>query len=203
MPQENLTDALIAFGLPPAAAVLAVSLVKGKLRISGSKKQVAKWKEVVEELASVAVNYPQSAYTALQESLQQEWQFVQRYVKDIGDAFTDVEKAIYQSFLPALFGDDFDEDDPRPRLAGLPAKHAGMALPDHIASAKSDYEASTLVNVHLLAALAGNENFHSADRKDASREVRSELKPRKKAKDDSELNSILSNLKCDLRRAFL
>jgi hypothetical protein len=33
-------------------------------------------------------------------------------VKDIGDAFTDVEKAISQSFLPALFGDDFDEDDP-------------------------------------------------------------------------------------------
>jgi hypothetical protein len=49
---------------------------------------------------------------ALQKSLQQEWQFVQRVVKDIGDAFTDVEK-VSQSFLPALFGDDFDEDDPR------------------------------------------------------------------------------------------
>jgi hypothetical protein len=43
-----------------------------------------------------------------------------------------------------------------------PVKHAGMALPDH-ASAKSNYEASTLVNVHLLAALKGNEEFHSAD----------------------------------------
>jgi hypothetical protein len=46
------------------------------------------------------------------------------------------------SIIPsALFGDDFDEDDPRPRLAGL-LKHAGMALPDPIASAKSNYEAS-------------------------------------------------------------
>jgi hypothetical protein len=40
-------------------------------------------------------------------------------------------------------------------------KHAGMALPDPIASAKSNYEGSTLVNVHLLAALKGNEVFRS------------------------------------------
>jgi hypothetical protein len=78
-----------------------------------------------------------------------------------------------------------------------------MALPDPVASAKSYYEASTLVNVHLLAALKGNEVFHSADHKAASREVRSELKSRKKAKDDSELKSILSNLSCDLRRTIL
>jgi hypothetical protein len=36
-----------------------------------------------------------------------------------------------------------------------------------------------------LAALKGNEEFHSADHKAVSREVRSELKVRKKAKDDS------------------
>jgi hypothetical protein len=75
-------------------------------------------KDAVEELTSVAANYPQSVYTALQKSLQQEWQFVQRVVKDI-----DVEKAVSQSFLPSLFKDDFDEDDPRLRLAGLPVKH--------------------------------------------------------------------------------
>jgi hypothetical protein len=88
-------------------------------------------------------------------------------------------KAISQSFLPALFGYDFDEDDPRLRLAGLPVKHAGMALPDPITSAKSNYEASS------------------------SRGVRTELKTRKKAKDDLELNSIISKLPCDLRRAIL
>jgi hypothetical protein len=73
-------------------------------------------------------------------------------------------------------------------------KHAGMALPDPIASAKSNYEASTLVNV-LSLALKGNEEFHSADHKAISREVRSELKVRKKAKDDSELKST-SKVQC-------
>jgi hypothetical protein len=39
-------------------------------------------------------------------------------VKDIGDAFTDV--SCFSIIPSALFGDDFDEDDPRPRLASLP-----------------------------------------------------------------------------------
>jgi hypothetical protein len=78
-----------------------------------------------------------------------------------------------------------------------------MALPDPIASAKSNYEASNLVNVHLLDALKGIEVLHSADHKAASREVRSELKPRKRAKDDSELKSILYKLPCDLCRTIL
>jgi hypothetical protein len=41
--------------------------------------------------------------------------------------------------LSLTFGDVFDDDDPGLRLAGLPVKHAGMALPDPIKSAKTNY----------------------------------------------------------------
>jgi hypothetical protein len=168
VPQENLTDAMIAFEdheftITTGSRYLGGFIGEKEAQDIWIQEKVAKWADAVEELASVAVDYPQSAYTALQKSLQQEWQPVQRVVKDIGDAFTDVDRAISQIFLPALFGDDFDEDDYRLRLGGLPVKHAGMALPDPIASAKSNYEASTLVNVHLLAALKGNEVFRSAE----------------------------------------
>jgi hypothetical protein len=124
--------------------------VKRKLRIFGSRK-VAKWADAVEELALVAVNYPQSAYTALQKSLQG-MAVSPESREGYCDAFTDVEKAI-SSFL--LFGDDFDEDD-LASSSRSPLKHAGMALPDPIASAKSNYEASTLVNVHLWLPLRVN-----------------------------------------------
>jgi hypothetical protein len=76
-------------------------------------------------LASVANNFPQSAYSGLQKLLQQEWQFEQRVRKDIGMEFTNVKRAISQSFLPALFGNNYDEDDPCRRLTSLPVKHAG------------------------------------------------------------------------------
>jgi hypothetical protein len=67
--------------------------------------------DAVEDLASVAVNYHVCLYRTAEVSAAG-MAVVQRVVKDIGDAFTDV-KTISQSFLPALFGDDFDEDDPR------------------------------------------------------------------------------------------
>jgi hypothetical protein len=81
-------------------------------------------------------------------------------------------------------------------------KHAGLALPDPIASAKSNYEMSTLHISHLLSALRGNEVFRSADHMSIIREVRSEIKIRKKAKDDRDLKSIVSKLPCDLRRTI-
>jgi hypothetical protein len=85
--------------------------------------------------------------------------------------------------FPSALGEDLD-DDHRRRHSRSPVKHCGMALQDPTASAKPNYEASTLVNVHLLAALKG-QVFCSADHKAVSREVRSELKTPKKAKDDS------------------
>jgi hypothetical protein len=84
-------------------------------------------------------------YSGLQRSLQHEWKFVQRVIPDIGDQFAEVGKAISHSFLPALFGDDIVDDDPRLKLACLPVKHAGLALPDPTASAQRNYEASMVV----------------------------------------------------------
>jgi hypothetical protein len=64
----------------------------------------------------VADTYPQSTYAVLQKSMQQHWQFIQRVNDGIGDSFTDFQKAITESFLPALFRDNLDEkDDVRPR----------------------------------------------------------------------------------------
>jgi hypothetical protein len=46
-----------------------------------------------------------------------------------------------------------DDSPTRTDLASLLVKHAGLALPDPTVSAKSNYDASTLVVSHLLAAL--------------------------------------------------
>ena len=105
---------------------------------------------------------------------------------------------VSQSFLPTLFGDAYDDDDPRRRLASLPVKHAGLALPNPTEeSAESNYEASTLACSHLVAALKGVEVLCSSDHFAVIREVRIELQPRKDAKHDSILASIVSTLSCD------
>jgi hypothetical protein len=124
------------------------------------RKKTKSWTEAVTDLAVVAKNFPQSAYSGLQKSLQQEWQFVQRVKEGVGEKFTAIEEAISNTFLPALFGDEYDEDDPCWKLACLPVKHAGMAIPDPTTSAQSNFEASILlICSHLFAALWGVKVF--------------------------------------------
>jgi hypothetical protein len=117
--------------------------------------------------------------------------------------FTDVERAISQSFLPTLFGDDYDDNDPRHRLASLPFKHASLALLNPTKSTESNYEARTLACSHLVAALKGTKVFYSSDHLAVIREVRLELQPCKDVKHDSILESIVSTLSCDNHRTIL
>ncbi len=161
------------------------------------------WAEAVKELASAAKNYPQTAYSGLQRSLQHEWQFVQRVVSDIGDQFAEVENAISHTFLPALFDEVIPDDDPRLKLACLPVKHAGLALPDPTASAQTNFDASILVCSHLLAAIRGVDKFRTADHKAVIHGVKAELKSRNQAKYEKELTSIVANFSCDDRRTIL
>jgi hypothetical protein len=107
----------------------------------------------------VAKNFPQSAYSGLQKSLQQEWQFVKRVKEGVGAEFTNIDEAISQTFLPALFGNEYDDDNPRQKLACLLVKHTGLAIPDPTTSAQLNFESSILICSHLLAALQGVKEF--------------------------------------------
>jgi hypothetical protein len=106
----------------------------------------------VTELASVAPKYPPTAYPGLQKSLPQEWHFVQRVTTGIGPEFKEAEQALAKTFLPALFGDSYDDDtNPRCHFACLPVKWAGLAIPDPTSSAELNHDVSELLTSHVLA----------------------------------------------------
>ena len=67
------------------------------------KEKVEGRAESVRTLAGVARKHPQSACTGLQNSLQQEWAFVQQVTPGIGDGFGPEEEEIAKAFLPVLF----------------------------------------------------------------------------------------------------
>jgi hypothetical protein len=66
----------------------------------------------VTDLTSVTQAFPQAAYSSLQKSLQQEWQFVQRFTKGIGPEFASIEQTLAKTFLPTPFGDEYDNFSP-------------------------------------------------------------------------------------------
>jgi hypothetical protein len=83
-------------------------------------------------------------------------------VEGIGNDFAEIEKAILDLFLPALFSDKLDECNPCRSLSKLPVKFSGLVLPNPVASSESNFEASTLVCSYLLAAFRGVESFSLA-----------------------------------------
>jgi hypothetical protein len=105
------------------------------------------WREAVTDLTSVMQAFPQAAYSGLQK-----WQFVQRVRKGIGPDFASAEQTLAKTFLPTLFGDEYNEDNPQCALASLPVKWAGLAIPDPTTLAQPKYEASILLCSHILAA---------------------------------------------------
>ena len=113
-------------------------------------------------LAGFSHNHPQSAYVGLQESLQQEWAFVQRVTKGVGDSFGPVEDAQKETFVPALC-QGLREGVPERGVTRLPVKRAGLALPDPSLTASENWTASCIITGHLVSALRGQVEFQTAD----------------------------------------
>jgi hypothetical protein len=99
-------------------------------------------------------------------------------IDDIGDCFFDVDAAIADIFLPALYGETLKDCTYRRNLSALPIKFAGLTLPDPTASSEGNYEASTLVCSHILEAFRGTESFSSADHQSLRKAVTAEIKTR-------------------------
>jgi hypothetical protein len=131
---------------------------------------------------------------------QQEWQFLQHVMLEIGEKFTGVEKVISADFLTALFDDMIQECDKRCTLAGLPVKHAGLALPNPTTSADCNHEASTLVCLHMLAAFQGIEEFQKEEHASVHCTVLAELLKQMMVQLNETLASILTRFPCDTSR---
>ena len=113
-------------------------------------------------LAGVAHKHPQSAYAGLQNSLQQEWAFLQRVAPGLGEAFSPVEEALPEIFVPALFK-SLREGVPEHKNTRLPVKQVGLALPDPVQTAPDNWTASCVTTGHLVAYLRGQVVFRTAD----------------------------------------
>ena len=73
---------------------------EGKIRFT--TKKVQEWLDCLGELSKVAEKEPQAALVGLTRSLQCEWNFVQRVVKDTSQLFAPLEKMLEDNFLPSL-----------------------------------------------------------------------------------------------------
>jgi hypothetical protein len=166
------------------------------------EKKTKKWTAAVRELAKVAKRYPQAAYAGLHKSLQQEWQFIQRVTSGLSDEFIDVQKALQEDFIPALFGNPQVDDIPG-QLACLPIKKAGLAIPDPTVTAVASHTASEVICGHIIAAIRGKAKFRSTDHSSTMSAGKAAYRARNAAANQGKLDSILKKLSPERRRTIL
>ena len=89
----------------------------------------------------------------------------------VGDSFGPVEKALEETFVPALL-EGLRESVPEQGVTCLPIKQAGLALPEPYQTATKNWTAYCVIKGHLVAALRGQMEFRTADHSACLREGR-------------------------------
>jgi hypothetical protein len=131
--------------------------------------QIQQWIEGVHCLAAAARRYPQTAYAGLLQSLQAEWQYLQRVTPDIAPAFAPLEAAIATVFLPALLATTVEEVAKLRPLLALPTQLGGLGIPDPTTTGEFCYAASKESKTLLQGSLVTGDRLCATEhRRDAS-----------------------------------
>ena len=158
------------------------------------------WVDCVDKLSQPAVKAPQAAFASLTNSLQCEWDFLQRVVPDCADAFTPLSKKIMKQFFPAMLGAGITEAEEA--LFTLPTSLAGLENFDPTKTATLAYQTSRQGTKVLVEAVKGVVVFDPAQHIESLRAAR---KYHVKTKEDtyqSELDSILMQFASKQKRAI-
>ena len=121
------------------------------------QNKVNSWVDHVRVFSDIAVTQPQLAYVAVTRSLQHEWTFLLRVLKDCESLFCDLEFALASSFLPAIFG---VEVSPAERgLFSLPLRMGGLGICNPMTSASHCYSLSRQSTASLVTFISGASSF--------------------------------------------
>ena len=107
--------------------------------------------------SDIAVTQPQLAYVAVTRSLQHEWTFLLRVLKDCESLFCDLEFALASSFLPAIFGVEVSLAERG--LFSLPLRMGGLGICNPMTSASHCYSLSRQSTASLVTFISGASSF--------------------------------------------
>ena len=103
-------------------------------------EKVGKWIKDVEELANIAKDEPQLAYSAFVKGICHRWTFYMRTIPHINENLLPLEKKISEVFIPALLGravSSFERD-----ILELPVRYGGLGITNPARTAQREYNFS-------------------------------------------------------------
>ena len=113
---------------------------------------------------------------------------MQRVTPGIGDAFSPMDTALKETFVPTLFE---GMGDSVPKRGVTHVKQAGLDLSDPSQTAPENWTASCVITGHLVAALRGQVEFRTEDHLTCLREGRTEVWQRGQRRAEEALTDAL------------
>ena len=109
----------------------------------------------VEQLASIAKDEPQNAYTAFTKAICMRWSFLQRTIPNTKDYFVPLEETIRERLIPAIIGRRIT--DVERKLVSLPVRMGGLGIQDPTITADIEFRNSSFVTRNLTDLIQNQE----------------------------------------------
>ena len=169
------------FGVCMSARYLGGYIGNNKSKHNWLRERTLTWEKKISTISETAGKYPQESYATVVRVIQPEWIFLQFVTWDTGDAFTGVEKMIWETFLSRLF---FGKTKTLSLIVGylstIPVKKSGLGLLNSVTSSQAKYLSYQQESAELFWAVTGGGEFSNADH---LRTLSEERHDRKKARD--------------------
>jgi hypothetical protein len=133
--------------------------------LSTVSTKIDNWIQDIEQLAAIAVDEPQLAYSAYTKALCMRWCFLQRTIPNIKEFFVPLENAIREKFLPAIIGRNIT--DLERRYLALPVRLGGIGIQNPTLTAEIEFANSSIITRNLATMIANQER--NLDNFDADR----------------------------------
>ncbi len=129
-------------------------------------EKVSKWVKDVEELARLAKDEPQAAYTCFTKAVSHRWTYVQRTIPNINHLFEPLEEVIREKLIPALVGRKIN--DIEREIFSLPVRLGGMNILNPVETSDTQYKASRFITEDLTNVIKNQDlNFDNYDNENA------------------------------------
>ena len=137
-------------------------------------------------------------------AIQLEWIFLQRVTWDTGDAFTGVEKMIWETFLQCIFLGKTKTLSPIVgALITIPVKKPGLGLLNPLISSQEKYLRSQWGSMELVWDVMGGGGFSNYDHLRTLSDERDDGKKDRDAAYKTKLNGLVRDLKGTYKRLIL
>ena len=101
------------------------------------EEKVRSWVKDVEQLASIAKEEPQYAYTSFTKAICMRWSFLQRTIPNTKDYFIPLEETIRERLIPSIIGRRVN--DIERTLISLPVRFGGLGIQDPTVTADIEF----------------------------------------------------------------